>query len=179
VGVNVSSDPSQADSYADIEATDWGGMSINNSFHGQSIGNETHINIKKGIMSLALQDKSTFDAGEDFGKIHDTGADTAVFCKNNSTLNSWLSSQSLTTHFVDDGTLKNNVSFTLKGSEAPFPYKFSKTITGYLLLPTTCTESGAYTGDMSSDTFQSNCKLTNKVKVKITVKAEGKMDYAT
>ncbi len=154
-------------------------MNTGNYFYGRAVGSSTHISNKKGVLSIALKDVSTDGLSEHFNRVHQTAADNAVICKNGQSLNTLLSNLGWNSAFVKDKTLTNNASFSLQGSAEPFDYKFSQTISGYLDLPVVCTNTGTFTGtgNIATDEFQSSCKMVNKVKVKMSIKASGQIHY--
>lgn len=176
VWARVSDDPMSAYSYAGTTASTLG-MDTQNSFYGESVGATTSIAIKKGALNIALKDSSHYGLSENFYMIHAVNADSAVTCKNGQTLNALLGDISWSSYLVWDKTLNNKASFTLKGSAQPFDFKYAQTVSGYLDLPAVCKNTGVFTDNIATDTFQSSCKMVNKVKVKMAIKASGKIYY--
>jgi hypothetical protein len=178
VSATVSDNPASQTSYAESTAAMLG-MNTGNYFYGRSVGSSTSISNKKGVLSIALKDTSSYGLIDHFSRVHQTSADSVVSCKNGQTLNTILSNLNGYSAFIKDKTLTNNISFTLKGSAEPFDYKYAQTVTGYLELPTVCTNTGLFTGtgNIATDTFTSSCKMVNKVKVKMSITASGQIHY--
>lgn len=178
VSATVSDNPTNLASYAETTAAMLG-MNTGTYFKGEAVGNSTSISIKKGVLNIALKDTSLDGLSEHFYRVHQTGADSVVTCKNGQTLQAVLNDAGLNTTFVQDKTLSNNTSFTLKGSAEPFDYKIAQTISGYLDLPAVCNKTGAFTGtsNIATDTYTASCKMVNKVKVKMSITASGQIHY--
>ncbi len=154
-------------------------MDLSNYFYGESVGSSTSISTKKGTLAIALKDSSTYGLSENLYRVDNSGQSSNVTCKNGQTLQALLNDIGWESYFVWDKTLSNNASFALKGKAEPFDYKYAQTVSGYLDLPAVCKNTGTFTGtsNIATDEFQSSCKMVNKVKVKMSFKASGKIYY--
>lgn len=178
VWANASDDPDNNTSDAGANISGISGMYMSNYFYAQSPGSTTSISNKKGVLNIALKDSTTYGLSEYVSRIHATGADAVVTCKNGQTLQVLLNDIGWSMGLVWDKSLTNNASFTLKGKASPFDYKYAQTTSGYVYLPAVCKNEGLFTstGNIATDTFQSSCKM-QKVKLKVSVKASGKIYY--
>lgn len=176
VWAGASDNPMSSTSYVGSNASMLD-MDTENFFHGRSVGTATSIAIKNGSLNIALKNYSTHGLSNNLDRIHSANNDGEVTCKNGQTLNAWLNDISWGTYFITDKTLTNKAYFSLKGSAAPFDFKYAQTVTGYLDLPPVCKNTGVFTDNIAADTFQSSCKMANKVKVKMAITASGKMHY--
>lgn len=178
VSVTASDDPAGQASYAESTAGMLG-MNTGNYFYAKSVGSSINISNKKGVLSIALKDVSNAGLSEHFSRVHQVGADSAVTCKNGQTLNTILTDLAWNSSFMKDKSLTSNTTFTLKGSAEPFDYKYTQTVSGYLELPAVCNKTGTFTdpSNIATDEFQSSCKMVNKVKIKMSIKASGKIHY--
>lgn len=163
-------------SYIRFFTTGMNNLMLDDIFYTQTVGNTTSISVNKGVLNVKLSDTSAYRSGWDIQKIHDSGADNQIQCKSSGyTLGQLVSNQGGTMKLVRDKTLKGKTSFTLKGSAAPFNYKLSQKVSGYLFItPSICDITGDSTGDITSDTYKSSCKLQPKIKVSISATASGK-----
>lgn len=154
-------------------------MDLSNSFYGESVGASTSISTKKGTLAIALKDSSHYGLSEDLDRVHSSGQSSTVTCKNGQTLQELMNDIGWGLSFVWDKTLSNNASFTLKGKAEPFDYKYAQTVSGYVDVPAVCKNTGTFTStaNIATDTFQSTCKMVNKIKVKMSIKASGKIYY--
>lgn len=178
VSANASDDPMNNYSDAGAHASSLN-MDLSNSFYGESVGASTSISTKKGTLAIALKDSSHYGLSENLYRVHSSGQSSTVTCKNGQTLQALLNDIGWGLSFVGDKTLSNNASFTLKGKAEPFDYKYAQTVSGYVDLPAVCKNTGTFTStaNIATDTFQSTCKMVNKIKVKMSIKASGKIYY--
>lgn len=161
---------------ADVAA--WDNMTSGKVSRMDSVLTSSSTSISKGTLSGKLNDKSFVDLSIDTTKIHSSGADSAVQCKNGQTLHDFLSDNgaNYTMVFMSDSSMKISTSFTTKGKTSPFPYTYSQTLSGYLKLKRempTCTITGDYTGNIATDSYKSTCKAVNAIKFTLSLKASG------
>lgn len=162
-------------SYLRFFTTGMNNMMLDDIFFTQSVGNTTSISVNKGTLNVHLSDTSAYRSGWDIQKIHDSGASTQIQCKSGYTLSQLLNDQGGTMKLMRDKSLTGKTSFTLKGSAAPFSYKLSQKVSGYLFISKPiCEITGASSGDIASDTYKSSCRLQPKIKVSISATASGK-----
>jgi hypothetical protein len=165
-------------SYIRVYTVDWTNMLLEDILYTQSVGSTTSVSVNKGKLNVKFSDTSALRAALDIQKIHTSGADSQIQCKNGSTLNQLVNDQNGGDFkLIRDTSLTEKTSFTLKGSVDPFDYKLSQKISGYLYISKpTCDITGNSTGNIATDTYKSSCKLQPKVKVSISVSASGKTD---
>jgi hypothetical protein len=165
-------------SYIRVYTVDWTNMLLEDILYTQSVGSTTSVSVNKGKLNVKFSDTSALRAALDIQKIHTSGADSQIQCKNGSTLNQLVNDQNGGDFkLIRDTSLTEKTSFTLKGSVDPFDYKLSQKISGYLYISKpTCDITGNSTGHIATDTYKSICKLQPKVKVSISVSASGKTD---
>lgn len=148
-------------------------MVMDNIWFTQSAGSTTQISIHKGMLNAKLSDTSAANSGGDIRKLHSSGVDSQIQCKNGQTLNELLNSMGRDMKYVRDTAMTQKTSITLKGSEASYAYTLSHTISGYLLMTVDCDISSVSAGSVANDSYDSSCKLTPKIKVTIKATAKG------
>ncbi len=165
-------------SYIRVYTVDWTNMLLEDILYTQSVGSTTNVSVNKGVLNVKFKDTSALRAALDIQKIHDSGADSGIQCKNGSTLHQLVNDQSGgALKLMRDTSLTEQTSLTLKGRATPFDYKLSQKISGYLYISKPiCDITGNSTGNIATDTYKSSCKLQPKVKVSISVSASGKTD---
>lgn len=165
-------------SYIRVYTVDWTNMLLEDILYTQSVGSTTNVSVNKGKLNVKFSDTSALRAALDIQKIHTSGADSQIQCKNGSTLNQLVNDQNGGDFkLIRDTSLTEKTSFTLKGSVDPFDYKLSQKISGYLYISKpACDITGDSTGNIATDTYKSICKLQPKVKVSISISASGKTD---
>lgn len=165
-------------SYVRLYTVEWTGVLLEDILYTQSVGSTTNVSVNKGVLNVKFKDTSALRAALDIQKIHDSGADSQIQCKDGSTLNQLVNDQSGgALKLIRDTSLTEKTSLTLKGSATPFDYKLSQKISGYLYInKPACDITGDSTGNIATDTYKSSCKLQPKVKVSISASVSGKTD---
>lgn len=164
-------------SYFRLYTVGMSALKLEDVFYAQSVGSTTSVSVNKGVLSAKLSDTSAFRSGGDIQKVHDSGADGQIQCKNGYTLSQIIHDQGDTFKFVRDKSLTEKTSFTLKGKETPFSYKLSQKMSGYLLISKPiCEITGSSSGNIAVDTYKSNCKISPKIKLTISATASGYMN---
>lgn len=160
-------------SYFRFTTAGMAGLVMDDIWFTQSAGSATSISISKGLLKAKLSDTSAANSGGDIRKIHSSGADSQIQCKNGQTLNVLLNGMGRDMKYVRDTTMTQKTNISLKGSETPYAYTLSHTISGYLLMTVDCDISSVSAGSIENDSYQSSCKLAPKIKVTIKATASG------
>lgn len=163
-------------SYFRFTTTGMSGLVLDNIWFTQSAGSTTKISISKGMLNAKLSDTSAANSGGDIRKIHTSGADSQIQCKNGQTLNELLNSMGRDMKYVRDTTMTQKTNISLKGNEEPYAYTLSHTISGYLLMTVDCDISSVSAGSIENDSYQSSCTLAPKVKVTMKATVKGLAD---